>query len=303
MTGGGPQTWGASGRSRAGKPQFPASAPGSRSGGVQWRAKVLARRRSGRYTVLTVSAPGVADRCRPGHFASVSVAGDHSAMLLRRQVWIGTSSASGRDGGALELVLDSSEPGGKSLAALDQGASLDVIGPLGRPFSLPRAPVAALLAGAGPSAAPLIWLAAELGTRGSRVRFLFLPADEPFALLDAKRLTSGVITVAEPTEVGPAIRAELSDGADVVYSAGPAAAVADVARAAVGLPHQTAVQTELICAAGTCTACVVPITGRDGVARMVRGCTEGAVFNADLIRWSQLGTIPRECRGPDEGGP
>ncbi len=300
MTGGGPQTGGVGRKSSAGNPQFPASAPGLRSGGLQWRAKVLARRRSGRYTVLTVSAPGVADRCRPGHFASVSVAGDHSAMLMRRQVWIGTSSASGRDGGALELVLDAAEPGGRSLAALDQGASLDVIGPLGRPFSLPRTPVAAVLAAAGSSAAPLIWLAAELGARGSRVRFLFLPAGEPFGLLDAKRLASGVTSVSESAGVAAAVLAELAEGVDVVYSAGPAAAVADVAGAAVGLPHQTAVQTELICAAGTCTACVVPITGRDGVARMVRGCTEGAVFNADLIRWPELGTIPRECRGPDE---
>lgn len=266
--------------------------------GAQWRAKVLARRRSGRYTVLTVSAPAVAERCRPGHFVSVAVPGD-SAMLLRRQVWIATSSASGRDGGALELVVDGAEPGGQRLAALDQGAAMDVMGPLGRPFSLPRAAVSALLAGAGAAAAPLIWLAAELGTRGSRARFLHLPPDEPFGLLDAKRLCASVAQVG-PDDIGEAIRARVGEGVDVVYSAGPATVMADVAAAVGQVPHQTALQTSLVCAAATCTACVVPITGRDGVTRMVRACAEGAVFNAALVRWADLGTVPGECVGADE---
>ncbi len=111
------------------------------AGPVQWPAAVLARRRSGAYTVLTVSAPRVAERCRPGHYVSLSVAGSDSAMLLRRQAWIATSSASGRDGGALELIVDEREPGGARLAATDVGSTIDAIGPLGRPFSLPREPV------------------------------------------------------------------------------------------------------------------------------------------------------------------
>lgn len=262
--------------------------------GAQWRAKVLARRRSSRYTVLTVSAPAVAERCRPGHFVSVSVAGD-SAMLMRRQVWIGTSSASGRDGGAIELAIDGAEPGGQRLAAADQGTWLDLIGPLGRPFSLPRAPVAALLAGAGTAAAPLIWLAAELGARGSRSRFLYLPGDEPFGSLEAKRLCVGVTQVA-PGGTGDAVRTHLADGIDVMYSAGPAPDMAEVAAAAGQTAHQTALPTPLVCAAATCTSCVLPITGRDGVTRMVRACAEGAVFNAALVRWADLGTIPPECQ-------
>lgn len=269
--------------------------------GAQWRAKVLARRRSGRYTVLTVSAPGMAERCRPGHFVSVAIAGD-SAMLLRRQVWIATSSASGRDGGALELVVDGAEPGGQRLAALDQGAGMDVMGPLGRPFSLPRSAVSALLAGVGASAAPLIWLAAELGARGSRAQFLHLPPDEPFGLLDAKRLCAGVAQVGSDG-VGEAVAARCGQGVDVVYSAGPALVMAEVAAAAGSVPHQTALQTDLVCAAATCTACVVPITGRDGITRMVRACAEGAVFNAALVRWADLGTVPAQCVGVDEVTP
>ena len=269
------------------------------TGGAQWRAKVLARRTSGRFTVLTVSAPGVAERCRPGHYASVSVADDGSAMLMRRQVWIANSSASGRDGGAIELVVDSAQSGGALLRAVDQGVGLDLIGPLGRPFSLPRTAVAAVVVGEGAAAAPLIWLAAELGVRGSRVRFVYLADDELFGQLDAKRVSAAVATLPDDADIGAAVARELA-GAEVLYSAGAADRITPVALAAGTLPHQAALQTELVCGAATCTACVIPITGRDEVARMVRACTEGPVFNAGLVRWSELGSIPVDCLGPEE---
>ncbi len=260
--------------------------------GAQWRAKVLARRRSGRYTVLTVTAPGVADRCRPGQFASVAVAPD-SGLLLRRQVWLGASSASGRDGGALELVLDPAEPGAARLADSDKGALLDVIAPLGRPFSLPREPLAAVLAGSGSAAAALLWLAAALGAQGSRFTFVHLPPAEPYGPLDARRLAADVWAPAAAE--ADTLLAGLAAAADVVYSAGPGTVLAGVAAAAGATPHQAALQTGLVCGAATCTACVIPVRGRDGVSRMVRACADGAVFNADLVRWDELGTIPPEC--------
>lgn len=262
---------------------------------AQWSATVLARRRAGPYVVLTVAARGVADRCRAGHFASVSVAGEDSAMLLRRQIWIANSSASGRDGGALELVIDPAEPGGRRVAATEPGAAIDVMAPLGRPFSLPREQVGVLMVACGGVAtAPLIRLATDLGARGSRVTFLAHAEPEPFGMLDAKRVsTTAAVT---DTELASAVAAHLGPDISVLYSAGPAHDVAAVARAAEGaVAHQAALQTQLVCSAGTCTSCVVPVTGRDRVTRMVRACTEGPVFNADLVRWDDLGLIPPDC--------
>lgn len=267
---------------------------------AHWGAKVLARRRSGRYAVLTVAAGGVADRCRAGHFASVSVAGQDSSMLLRRQVWIANSSASGRDGGALELVIDSAEPGGRRVAALEPGSVVDLMAPLGRPFSHPREPVGVVMvAGGGVAAAPLIRLAADLGARGCRVTFLAAAHPEPFGMLDAKRVSTATAVI--DGDLGDAVRDHLGSDISVLYSAGPADVLCDVARAAAGaVAHQAALQTDLVCSAGTCTACVVPVTGRDQVTRMVRACTEGPVFNADLVRWDDLGTIPDDCADAPE---
>lgn len=257
---------------------------------TQWRAKVLATRRSGRYVVATVSAPGVADRCRPGHFASASVAGaPDSALLMRRQVWVANSSASGRDGGACELVLDTAEPGGARLAQAAQGDEMDVMAPLGRPLSVPRGQASVLMAAVGSAAAPLIWLAGLLGQRGCRVQFVYLPDADPFGLLDARRVTADVEAPASEAGVARCITGHLRSGIDVVYSAGPAPLLTPLVSLCGDLPHQVALSTQLVCAAGSCTACTVPVRGRDGQARDVRACTEGPVFNAELVRWAEIG--------------
>lgn len=265
------------------------------TGSPQWQAQVLAKRRAGRYTVLTVSAPGLAELCRPGHYASVAVGGGSgvaSALLLRRQLWLSSVSGSGRDGGSLELVADPTERGGRWLAGLEPGAAVttvDVIAPLGRPFSLPRDPVHATLVAVGSASAALLPLAARLVERGSRVRFVLV--GEAYGLLEARRVAATVVQ-AEP---GPGLRGTVTDAldaaTDVVYSAGAGPVLREVASAAarMGLPHQAALATALVCGAGTCTACAVTVTGRDGITRVVRSCVEGPVFDADLVHWDEPG--------------
>jgi dihydroorotate dehydrogenase electron transfer subunit len=43
--------------------------------------------------------------------------------------------------------------------------------------------------------------------------------------------------------------------------------------------------------------CVLPVTGTDGITRIVRSCVDGPVFRADLIRWDDIGTIPFDALG------
>jgi dihydroorotate dehydrogenase electron transfer subunit len=38
--------------------------------------------------------------------------------------------------------------------------------------------------------------------------------------------------------------------------------------------------------------CVLPVTGSDGIIRMVRSCTDGPVFRGEQVRWDDVGTIP-----------
>ena len=66
---------------------------------------------------------------------------------------------------------------------------LDLAGPLGRPFPLPRDPVSCLLVGGGYGSAPLFPLADRLRGRGCPVDFLLgaASADRVFGALTARR--------------------------------------------------------------------------------------------------------------------
>ncbi len=266
----------------------------------QWTASVMARRTAGEYSVVTLSAAGSAAAARPGQYASLRVGGAESSRLLRRALWIREATAGGRHGGTLDVVADVREPGGAWLAAQPESAPVDILAPLGRPFLLPRETVTCLLVGFGVATAPLIRLAEDLVSRGSRVRFLMLGDRAAFGVLGARRFSAEVIDRAGTGADLPQTVADiLADGADVVYSAGSAAELRDVAEGLAGtqVPHQAAIHSPLVCGSGTCTACAIPLTGRDSVTRMVRVCSEGPVFNADLVRWADLGTVPGDCLG------
>jgi dihydroorotate dehydrogenase electron transfer subunit len=55
---------------------------------VQVTGTVLTTRRVDAYHALTVVAPGIAERYRPGHFVSVAVGGTRTSMVTRRALSI-----------------------------------------------------------------------------------------------------------------------------------------------------------------------------------------------------------------------
>jgi dihydroorotate dehydrogenase electron transfer subunit len=42
---------------------------------------------------------------------------------------------------------------------------------------------------------------------------------------------------------------------------------------------------------------VLPVTGTDGITRIVRSCVDGPVFRGDLVRWDDMDTIPFDALG------
>ena len=87
--------------------------------------------------------------------------------------------------------------------------------------------------------------------------------------------------------------------AALVYGCGPMAmlkSVTDVA-AAHGAVAQVAVEESMACGVGVCMTCVLPITGDDGVTKMVRSCVDGPVFRGEQVRFDDVGTIPFDALG------
>jgi dihydroorotate dehydrogenase electron transfer subunit len=270
---------------------------GERAGAVQVSGELLDSKRVGAYRHLTVVAPGVPERFRPGSFVAVSHA--DSGLLARRSYWIHRVKPVGGYGATLQLVVEPTGAGGAWLAGLPSGSRLEITGPLGRPFALPKEAVSCLLVGEGYSAAPMFPLAERLRERGCAVTMLVAAPDEAHLLsaLEARRSARAVTVVTADGSVGR--RGRVADvveetlvraGAEVVYGAGPHDTLHAVAAAAEahGAWSQTAVEVPQPCATGLCHGCPVPVVGEDGVARVVRACAEGPVLRGDRVRWGDL---------------
>ncbi|MEU6035106.1 dihydroorotate dehydrogenase electron transfer subunit [Actinomadura sp. NPDC047616] len=277
---------------------------------VQTSATVLTVRQVGDYHALTAVAPGVAERFRPGQFVALAVGGEHTSRLARRCVAV--HEVKSDYGGTVEMVFAVRDPGTRWLAGLRSRDRLDVAGPLGRPFRLPRDPVGCLLVGGGPGAAGLFALADTLHRRGCQVHFVLAGATsrQVFGSRMAQRIGDSATVATEDGSLGekatlrevlPRVIEETAS--DVVYGCGPTSLLRTVTRIAgdVGLPSQVSVEEFLqqtgACGIGVCMTCVLPFHGDDGVTRMVRACTEGPVLRGDRVRWGDLGTIPFDALG------
>jgi dihydroorotate dehydrogenase electron transfer subunit len=286
----------------------------STDGPLQVAGQVLTTRRVGAYHHLTLVAPGLAERTRPGQFVALATGGPDSGLTLRRAFSIYRTSARGVYGGTVDVVVGVKGAGTAWLAAAPAHTPVSVVGPLGRPFSLPRDAASVTLVGGGYGAAPLFGLAEALASRGCRIDFVLGAGSEDrlFGVLDAKRMAASVAVTTDDGSTGTRGRvtdvlARVMDTArtEVVYACGPMAMLRAVTRVAEqrDVPTQCAVEESMACGIGVCMTCVLPVVGDDGLTRMVRSCTDGPVFAGDRIRWDDVGTVPAGTLGaPVAGG-
>jgi dihydroorotate dehydrogenase electron transfer subunit len=279
------------------------------SGVVQVTGELIATRRVGAYHHLTFVAPGLAELAKPGQFVALAVGGPTSANLLRRCFSIHKVSPSGTYGGTVDVVVAAHGPGTTWITELRAHDEVDIVGPLGRAFPLPKEPVPCVLVGGGYGSAPLFWLAEALRERGCHVEMVLGAATESrlFGVVEARRHADGVTVTTDDGSAGT--RGWVSDvlpdvirrtGAAVVYGCGPMGMLRSITDVAVaeGAVAQVAVEESMACGVGVCMTCVMPVVGKDGTTRMVRSCVEGPVFRGDRVRWDAFSD--GWCRVPDD---
>ena len=273
---------------------------------VQRVVEVVGRRDVAAYVELSLAAPEIADRAEPGQFVAFAIGGETSALLLRRSIAISTVVD-----GVVTVVVSAAGPGSTWLTERQAGDTVDVVGPLGRPF--PPAPpgARALLVGGGYGAAALVGLAEQLRARGHEVDVVAgaAGADRLCSVQELRELASRVEVTTDDGSSGrrglvTLAVDELLPDAGVVYACGPMRmlqAVADAATAR-GIPSYVAVEESMACGIGVCMTCVLPVVGADGRTRFSRSCTEGPVFGGDRVRFDDVGTLPWDVVGADAMG-
>ncbi len=279
------------------------------------RAEVLSTRKIGDYCSLTMVAPAIAEKARPGQFIAVKMP-ENREFLLRRHFAIHDASSRGGWAGTLEFVVDPTGPGTEWLASAKAHEFLEVIGPLGKGFSYPKRLTNCLLIAEGHGAASLYFLAQELLARGKRVDMLVgaETLERVFKPIEGKRLSQTISILTQDGSLGEhgTVLDAMPDlveriHAEVVYAAAPPSTLHRVASFCRdrSIPAQIAVEERMGCGFGLCHTCVVPVARRDGSGYdHLRACVDGPVFNPARVLWDRwLSEETRMLPTPPEGLP
>lgn len=266
---------------------------------IQQQARILVKEEvaPGVY-LLEVDSPHIIALGRPGQFLYLRP-GRTSDPLLRRPVSIFSID---RGRGAVGLLFRLVGRGTEALSRMAPGAMLDLLGPLGRGFSLPPGIGQALLVAGGLGVAPLFFLAQILVEEKVPVRFL-LGARRKEELLCVDRLQALQVALSVSTDDGSegfagqvtdlleeVIRREGCDSEGCcIYSTGPESMMATVASLARrgGFPAQFSLERHMACGVGACQGCAIRGRSDDGSLVYRRVCADGPVFHREELLWSQ----------------
>ncbi|WP_027717202.1 dihydroorotate dehydrogenase electron transfer subunit [Desulfovirgula thermocuniculi] len=251
---------------------------------------------------MELFAPDVAAQARPGQFLHVSVhtkgrGSDCYDPLLRRPL-----SVHGVDvkRGAVALLYRVVGRGTALLARVKEGELLDVLGPLGRGFSLPPAGSRVVLVAGGMGVAPLYFLAEELLRFGHEVHFLagarrleelYLLGD--LLALEEKRPSFKPSFATDDGSYGfcgpvtgllEVLLAAVK--VDRAYACGPRQMLREAAGvlARFGVPGEVSLEERMGCGVGACLSCACRVREAGGFSYR-RVCADGPVFAAESVDW------------------
>ncbi|MFH2127401.1 MAG: dihydroorotate dehydrogenase electron transfer subunit [Pseudomonadota bacterium] len=244
--------------------------------------------------LLTLQAPAMAAKAKPGQFVMLRVSPGPDPLLAR------PFSIHGADGGKLLILYQVKGKGTKLLAQARPGVELLTWGPLGRGFDLDaERPV--LVAG-GMGIAPMAFAAERLEERGAAFEaFYGLAAKEALVAWDSVSGEGafylegwGWTGASEDDSIGHhglvteplRTRLEREPLPGAVLACGPIPMLKAVALlcAEFGVTCQTSLEAPMACGVGACLGCAIPAAN----GGYVRACQEGPVMEASLVDWKKI---------------
>lgn len=255
-------------------------------------AVLVKKEEFGSHVRFTLETPQIAAQSAPGQFVMVKVS-DTGHPLLRRPLCVHA-----RAGRTISLYFDVMGLGTRLLAQKRPGDKLDLVGPLGRGFSVgtpAKDDETVLLVGGGRGIAPLYFLADELHRAGFKVRVLYgcktiddlklkdlLRAacwESSFATDDGSCDYQGFVTDLMEKEIA-------RDKPARIYACGPDPMLQEISRRAAlgGIPAELSLEARMGCGIGACWGCVKKIR-RAGREEWLKVCEDGPVFQAEEVVW------------------
>ena len=237
--------------------------------------------------LLRLESPEIAAAAKPGQFVMVRC-GQGNEILLRRPFSIHQVNKTKSE---LALLFSVVGRGTHWLSQCKVGDSLDLFGPLGNGFTIPKTARKILLVAGGIGVAPLCFFAQEAVNQGNSVKLLIGAATA--SLLCPERLLPAPSECVSATEDGTAGKKgmitdflpDFANWADHVFACGPTAMYQAMAQMPPFKmkPVQISLEIMMGCGLGVCYGCTVKT--KSGLRQV---CKDGPVFDLGDILWDEL---------------
>lgn len=242
------------------------------------------------FRLLTLKPSSAVLMPEPGQFYMLQANTTFDPLLKRPFSFFST------DHGTVSFLYRIRGKGTQALAALDAGASLSMIGPLGNAYPMPSDDYIAVaggigiaslysLLGAAPGRAILFW--------GARNRNEVLMREQVQPLVKSMEITTDDGSTGRKALVTEPLKEYLREHSELpVYVCGSTPmmkAVADVC-AEAGARCFVSLETYMACGVGACLGCVVKIRDDEHPEGKFRSvCKDGPVFDAATVVWEGAG--------------
>jgi dihydroorotate dehydrogenase electron transfer subunit len=251
------------------------------------------RRLQNDYFQVDFRTVSIAGDASPGQFVHVQLPAFEHHVLRRPFSIYNTDPETGR----LSIIYKVVGEGTAHMSMLEAGVTADILGPLGRGYSLPE-----------PGTSPII----VAGGYGCAATFMLAKLSPvPCTVLLGGRTQEDLLLVEEYRALGASVAVSTEDGSagrqglvttlleevlaekrprPRVYACGPNAMLEAVSRIVLahGLDAEVSLDHVMCCGVGACFACVVKLKADnpDGW-EYVRTCLDGPVFQASRIYWAE----------------
>jgi len=224
-------------------------------------------------------------KCRPGHFVHVKL--PPSPIYFRRAMSVAAVDLSTQ---SIEIIFKAMGRGPTLLSKMHKGEQLDILGPLGNGFTLPKKSERAVLVSGGIGFPPPLYLATEMVARGfdpKKIEF-FYGGRSRLDIIEQARIKKLGVNFHPTTDDGSfgtrglvtslveQLLIESDPKKTRLYACGPEPMLKAVDRLGLkyGVPGELSLEAPMPCGVGICLGCIVKLTA-GGNARV---CVDGPVF-------------------------
>jgi len=239
-------------------------------------------------------APEIVKNACPGNFVHIRV-GDKSSPLLRRAFSIFDLDLK-KD--CFDILFKVVGPGTEILSRKSTGENLDLLGPLGNGFEIPKGDRSPVLVAGGMGIAPLMSLAFYL-VKNQKIK------PEKISFLYGERIKGGFVCLEDLKELGIKTLLATEDGSEgfegmvtelflrkvketsfvkdsSIFSCGPHPMMKTMSELSKkhNLFCQLSLESHMPCGLGACWGCVVKTNRDGGEPDYKRICKDGPIFDA-----------------------